>query len=246
VPDAPLEPANVLVRFPDSALSHVTAAARLGIEVPLVPEDALPALSVPRSHGHVRLSGWDVHRVALGSDVVVLDDGFRVTNAARTVADLARRLSTGQAVAAGDSALRQGLVAPDDLRRALGLQRGAGSARCRGLADLLDPASGSVLESLLRVLLVSEGFPRPETQYEVRVAGRLVGRVDFCWPAQRLVVEADGFEFHSNRSQYRRDRHRLNQLESLGWRVLRFSWEDVVHRPSYVVALMQTCLGLAA
>jgi len=242
----PTTAARALVRFPGSALSHATAAALLGVEVPLVPDDARPNLSVPRTHGHVRLPGWDVHRVALAQDVLVRIDGFRVTSVSRTVADLARRLDTAQAVAAGDSALRQQLVPGAELHAVLAAQRGTGSRRCRHVASLLDPGCGSVLESMLRVLLVSAGFPPPVTQYEVRAAGQVVARVDFCWPQHGLVVEADGYAFHRDRADYRRDRQRLNQLESLGWRVLRFSWEDVVHRPDYVVALVRTCFALAA
>jgi very-short-patch-repair endonuclease len=70
--------------------------------------------------------------------------------------------------------------------------------------------------------------------------------VDFCWPEHRLVVEADGFAFHADRGSYRRDRERQNDLERLGWRVLRFTWEDVQGRPEYVVALVRGCLETAA
>jgi hypothetical protein len=34
--------------------------------------------------------------------------------------------------------------------------------------------------------------------------------------------------------------------ERLGWRVLRFTWEDVNTRPAYVVALVRECLAPAA
>jgi very-short-patch-repair endonuclease len=98
------------------------------------------------------------------------------------------------------------------------------------------------MESLLRVLLHEAGIPRPRTQYRVREHGQEVARVDFCWPEQRLVVEADGYAFHSSRDDYRRDRRRMNDLERLGWRVLRFSWEDVTQRPDYVSGLVRACL----
>ena len=70
--------------------------------------------------------------------------------------------------------------------------------------------------------------------------------MDFCWVAERLVVEADGFAFHSDRAAYRKDRERMNALERLGWRVLRFTWEDVVRRPEYVVAAVGAVLARAA
>ena len=81
-------------------------------------------------------------------------------------------------------------------------------------------------------------------QFEVRgTDGRLLVRVDFAWPAQRLVVETDGFAFHADRAGYRSDRRRTNALILDGWRVLRFSWEDVVREPAAVVAAVRAALG---
>ena len=34
----------------------------------------------------------------------------------------------------------------------------------------------------------------------------------------------------------------MNELERLGWRVLRFSWEDVTQHPDHVVGLVRGCL----
>ena len=111
--------------------------------------------------------------------------------------------------------------------------------------SLADPTCGSALESLFRVLLVLAGLAPAETQYAVRRAGRLLGRVDFAWPALLLVVETDGFAFHADRATYRSDRRRTNALTLAGWRVLRFSWEDVVHEPERVVAEVTAALALA-
>ena len=109
----------------------------------------------------------------------------------------------------------------------------------------MDRQAESVLETLLRLVLHGAGL-RPRTQYTIRDRRTFVARVDFCWPEQRLVVEADGFAFHSDRAAYRRDRDRHNDLERLGWRVLRFTWEDVHRRPEHVVGLVRECLGVAA
>jgi very-short-patch-repair endonuclease len=59
-------------------------------------------------------------------------------------------------------------------------------------------------------------------------------------------VEADGFAFHSERDAYRHDRARGNELVRLRWRVLRFTYEDVIGRPGHVVDLVRECLGSAA
>ena len=84
--------------------------------------------------------------------------------------------------------------------------------------------------------------PRRRSTTCARRDGRVLGRVDFAWPEQRLVVETDGFAFHADRRSYREDRRRNNALVLAGWRVLRFSWEDVLHDPAHVVEVVRTAL----
>lgn len=55
-------------------------------------------------------------------------------------------------------------------------------------------------------------------------------------------METDGFAFHADRQSYRKDRRRGNALVLAGWRVLRFSWEDVVHHPDEVVEAVREAL----
>lgn len=53
------------------------------------------------------------------------------------------------------------------------------------------------------------------------------GRVyflDIAFPHERLVIEVDGFEFHSDRESFERDRERQNDLVADGWTVLRLTW----------------------
>ena len=235
-------PGQVLVRHPQAVLSHHEAARALGIE--LVSSTWTPTLTVPRNHSHVREPGWTVRRRDVASRT--LPDGFRVTHAAGTVLDLATVLPLDQAVASADCALRTGLLSVALLNAAAARSWGRGRRQALALVGLVDPKAGSVLESLLRVLLLTAGVPAPTTQAVITERGDEVARVDFCWRQQRLVVEADGFAFHRDRMAYRRDRERMNTLERLGWRVLRFTWEDVVGRPEHVLDLVRACLALAA
>lgn len=225
-----------------AVLSHEEAARRLGIE--LVDDEGVRRVTVPRNHSRVVAEGWQIHRSCLlASETDMRDAGAPITTAPRTVADLARVLPIDRAVAAADSALRHGLATPVELRTLLLGARGRGAGRLRGVGRLLDARSGSVLESLLRVLFAVRGLPMPIAQYEVvDLAGRMVARVDFAWPNLRLIVEADGYAFHSDRVAYRRDRARLNELERLDWRVLRFTWEDVMRAPDSVIAVIEDCL----
>jgi very-short-patch-repair endonuclease len=71
-----------------------------------------------------------------------------------------------------------------------------------------------------------------------------VGRVDLLVDVW-LVLEADGFEHHSNRASYREDRRRGNALAVLGYAVLRFSYEDIVHHEDVVAEVVARVLARA-
>lgn len=240
------EPARAAVVGLAGTASHTTAARAWGIE--LVEPPAGPEVTVCRDRSRARWPGTVVHRRDLGPDEVVLSDGVRVTAPLRTVLDLCRSLPLHEAVAAADSALRKGLVRLDELLGAAGaLPAARGRTRVAEVVRLVDPLSGSVLESVFRVLLALAGVPAPESQHVVRDAsGRVLGRVDFAWTRERLVVETDGYAFHADRASYRADRRRTNALVLAGWRVLRFSWEDVLHDPEHVVATVREALLAAA
>lgn len=211
--------------------SHESAAVLWGLE------SVRPAqmwLTVPRNHSRTRPPGVTVVRALVEETEV--RGGMRVTTPLRTVVDCARVLPTLEAVVIADSALRQGLITDDELLAAGARACGRGARRVRDMAALVDPMSGSLLESVLRVLLVENGLAPDRTQHPIcDEDGQVIARVDFAYLAARLIVEADGFEFHSNRNDYRKDRRRANAYCRHGWRLLRFSFEDIRFHPDYVV-----------
>jgi very-short-patch-repair endonuclease len=66
--------------------------------------------------------------------------------------------------------------------------------------------------------------------------------VDFLWTEQRLIIEVDGFHFHSSRPAFERDRVRDAQLGAQGFRVIRITWRQLVDRPEAVIAPIATAL----
>ena len=70
--------------------------------------------------------------------------------------------------------------------------------------------------------------------------------VDFLWPSARLVVEFDGYGFHSDRVSFEADRRRDATLTAHGYRVLRFTWRQLNDEPLAVVARIAQALGSAA
>ena len=224
-----------------AVVSHQTAALLWGIELVTTPTQ--PHVTVGRNRGRADHPGVQVHRRTLDPDDRESCDGIAITTVLRTLFDLSRSLPLAEAVASVDSALRQQLVTLEELAEELRrLPAAPGRRRVARVLDLVDPSSGSVLESLCRVLMGEAGLPRPFTQYDVRHRGRWVGRVDFAWRDLRVIVETDGFAFHSDRASYRKDRRRHNALQLAGWQVLRFSWEDVVHDPAYVLTSLRELL----
>jgi very-short-patch-repair endonuclease len=68
---------------------------------------------------------------------------------------------------------------------------------------------------------------------QVRIAG--VGRVDFLI-GEWLVIEVDGAAYHTDPARFEGDRHRDAVLSSIGYRVLRFSYRQVMSDWSEVEA----------
>jgi very-short-patch-repair endonuclease len=70
------------------------------------------------------------------------------------------------------------------------------------------------------------------------------GRVrDFYWPHRRLVVEADSYRWHRSPSALNADRERDVELTLAGYRVLRFTYEQVTQRPKWVISCIAAALG---
>ena len=70
----------------------------------------------------------------------------------------------------------------------------------------------------------------------------MLARVDLSYPRARLVIEVDGYEYHSGRSAWLIDRRVQNALVLRGWRILRVIWEDVRTRPDAIVTEIRDAL----
>lgn len=231
LPDAP-PPLVAAVRL-GGVVSHTSAAKLHGF--PSWRED--PTLHVITASG-ARASepGLLLHRARLTPDDV---DGLRaITAPLRTVVDCARMLPLVEAVIVLDAALHLRRVRPAELRAAADSARGHGAARLRQAVRFADELAASPLESVLRLLLELLGC-----QIHSQVYLRGVGYVDLLvngW----LVLEADGYEFHSNRKAYREDRSRGNGISEHGLVLLRYTYEDLRARPGFVLAQVERVLVL--
>ncbi len=219
-----------------AALSHISAARRLGLDVPL---EGLVHLSIPASRkAKVRAAKVWRSRTLTAGDVTTRGR-FRVTNLARTMVDLASVLDDGWLRAAFDSAVRQSKANVGWISRVLA-RCGRGRPGVRRLRVLVeeyrrgDEVPDSALESLGVDLARATGR-KPKLHYNVLEGARHVAEVDLAWPQLRLCVEFDGWKQHGTREAFVQDRARDRALFQLGWAVLRYPWDDVVREPDTVI-----------
>jgi hypothetical protein len=178
-------------------------------------------------------------RVVLSHESAAAWSGVRVTRPNRTIADVARSCSLERAVCVADGYLRKRLTTMSSLRAYAFNLAGPRRALAMKVASLSDPGSASVFETLTRLLLARAGLPAPITQYDVHDQdGTWIGRVDFAWPEAGLILECDGFEHHSTREAFHRDRRRWSALSRAGWAVRVVTWHDLVNDPEYVIRLV--------
>lgn len=170
-----------------------------------------------------------------------------VTTPARTLIDLAATAPRDRVEEALDDALRRTLVTPARMTAVLHRMRARPGVVV--MRDLLNARRGvrppdSVLATRLLRAIRAAGLPPPVSQYEIfGMQGRFIACVDFAYPRRRIVIEADGYEVHGRRVAFQNDRERDRALHELGWRVIRVTWDDVMHRPDRIAATVGAMLA---
>jgi hypothetical protein len=163
-----------------------------------------------------------------------------VTTPARTLVDIAGMVGEALLEGALDDAERHGLVWRPHLRwrlECLGRRGRTGVPQLRALVDRTEgrPLGDSWLEQEAIRVVTHAGLPVPRCQVDLRRSDHRIARVDLLWDSQRLVVELAGHATHATRRRRQADAERASALELAGWRVVQFTYEDVVERPDYVV-----------
>lgn len=156
-----------------------------------------------------------------------------LVDAVTCLVDVAKHHPPLIAFAVVESALASGVVSRTAWQHAL---RTLPAATRREL-EPADRKSESGGESQLRFHLVAMAV---ELRQQVLVRG--VGRVDFV-VGDGLVIEADGAEFHTSRRDFEKDRRRDALLAAQGYRVLRFSYAQIVSRWGEVEAAIRAAIA---
>ena len=215
--------AAVLACGPGAVLSHGSAATLWGVT-----KHWRAPLEVTARSQH-RRRGLRVHRSkTLTPGDVTVHFGIPVTTPARTLLDIADRMT--------DAALAR---AVNDLRLARYLSLAhlaeiAGrdpqtSATKRVRPHVAHPQRAPTRSEFEDAfLLFVERYDLPTPQVNTRVAGH---EADILFPAHKLVVELDGYDFHSGRERFESDRDRDPDLLAAGIATVRLTWERLNLKP---------------
>jgi very-short-patch-repair endonuclease len=118
-------------------------------------------------------------------------------------------------------------------------------------AQLTADRSGQALKALHQLDLRAESIVEVDAQhlfrangvgYDAQVYLPGIGRVDFLIEGF-LIVEVDGFAFHSSRESLRRDLGRNNASTLGGFAILRYMPEHIWFEPERVLAEIRAVLG---
>ena len=222
-----------------AALSHRDAAELWAIVPPRT--SRVTHVTVPREARLTPRESLRIHRAPLAGEVTKRKD-IPVTSPARTLLDLSPSLPRRKLERAIDEATYPHLLPPAALEDTLA--RNTGRTGVRALrAALTSHTPGttrtrSELEERFLALCRRHGLPQPLVN--LRVAGL---EVDFCWPAQRLIVETDGYAGHQSRRAFERDHGRDLVLKAADYRVHRFTYRQVTTEAPAVAAAIGRELG---
>ncbi|NEE03096.1 DUF559 domain-containing protein [Phytoactinopolyspora halotolerans] len=217
----------------DAWFSHASAARLHGID-PLVPSDRT-WLTVPAHIQRPRRPGLVVIRSRRITGFTDTVHDQPVLNVARTIVDLAGMLSAPLFMRVLYDVFGRGLVGVDEVLSAAENFGGrAGLAMLHHAVEEFDPAFESGLEHEADDLFRGAGFSF-ERQFEIRDEGILIARLDFADEENKIGIEIDGARFHSSQQARSYDRQRDRSLARRGWRIERFTTDDVRRHPKTTV-----------
>ena len=231
--------AAVLACGEGAVLSHGSAAALWGLV------GAKPRVDVTSAQGNQGLSRLpliQLHRCRFSPLDTEIRDRIPVTTVARTLFDLAevvefRRLE--QAWEEADRLHRLRLREVEDV-----CERGYGRRALKPIRRLLGEARAatavrSPLEERFQRFCDAHDLPPHSTNVDV-----LGSEVDVLWPAARLIVELDSWEFHRHRAAFQSDRKRDTRLLVAGYRTIRVTHQRLDREANTLAAEIRALLGV--
>lgn len=223
---------------PDAVLTGEIAAA-----LTFLPDRPVNEVVIAVPHRiSVRRQRWFKTCRQLPPEFVVRRGGLALTSPAMTAVDLAADEDGGNAI---DAALRTRSATLDLMWQAFAAQpnRIGNQRRRQLLHDSRDRPWSECERELHRLLRRNRirGW-RTNAWTPAGIGGYYP---DVVFRAARLIVEADGWEFHSSREAFEADRRRRNELVLAGYVVLNFTWRQITEEPDWVIGCIRQALRRA-
>ena len=221
----------VMLWRPEAVLTHEVAASRWWPELEI--ETVRAAV-----RARTRAAGFSFSERTIPPGQIVRSTLLRYTSPALTALDLCLELGP-EAI---DRVLASRAATLGLLRAALSAcpNRSGNKERQKILLDSRDEP-WSAAERAAHRLLRRAGIQGWTTNLGIRVEGALYF-LDIAFGPERVAVEIDGRQFHSESQVFEADRHRQNRIVLAGWTVLRFTWQMLTDSPDQVVTDIRRAL----
>ncbi|MEX1270816.1 MAG: hypothetical protein WEB55_00005, partial [Acidimicrobiia bacterium] len=172
-----------------------------------------------------------------------------VTTVERTVVDIAKTRHPKHIGAIVDDLVSRGALDFSTLAQIAESVARRGKPGTVTMRSVIDERGGAMLsqselERRARALIESSGLPQPIHEYAIPWAPER--RFDDAYPEAKLAIEWDSRRFHGQLDAFEADRRRDRTAAIHGWRVVRFTWRDVVERPREIVNSIRLLLARAS
>ncbi len=232
------EVAALLACGPTAVLSHRSAASLWALLHYPAPGPVCVTIPPERSAGRPKL---EIHRARIDRRDIRHRHGLALTSPPRSVLDLAGTLDHAELESLVAEAHYRNLAREPELRAQLA--RYPHKPGARALRRTLDLSGGpqrtrSPAERELLALLRRAGITG--FQCNARIAGY---EVDVLWRERNLAVEVDGYDAHSGRIAFERDRLKAATLNANGIAVMPVTGRQVREDPRGVIARLLAALA---
>ena len=209
------------------AAAHLMALAKGRAPSPEVTATAERGIDGIETHCSARIERWTFN-------------GIPTTTVARTLVDIAARLTEDELARACHEAQVKYRTAPNQVEAVLRHRPNSpGATKLRRAIRGDTHVSLSALERKFLARLKEANLPLPDETN--RRAG--TKRVDCRWRKQRLTVELDSYTFHNTRHAFEQDRKREREAYSRGDDFRRYTYGDVYEHPTLMLEELSKLLA---
>ncbi len=215
-----------------AVLSHASAATLWGIY-----RHWRKPFHATAPTGHTR-QGIVVHRAKLHPRDRTRQLGIPVTSPARTLMDNAPRMTEKALTRAVNDLLQKGFLNRSDLvELVIRCPRHPGARLLRPFARSTRGPTRSEFEDAFHAF--TECFGLPDALVNATLHGF---EVDAYFPEEGVVVELDGWDFHSSQYSFKADREQDAALLERGIVTIRITWDRLIDGPEREARRLRTIL----